>query len=278
MASTPTRDMQEEFLAATRKSQETVVRAIKTWVETVKTVTPKMPSVYAPLADRLPKLPSVNVPFADRLPKPEDVVASGYDFAEHLLALQRQFAENLLKATEPLIPVNGESRTPAAKSEPKPAPAAPPTPKLVLKAPAAVSQPKTQAAVNEPKPAPAAPATPKPEPKAEVAETAPKAVTVPTAPKAPAVKVLSVADALGGQDERGHTKWKSVEIEGMGFPTSIVGSGRPPIPADALPSVQELGEALVRWHQAKDQEWEAWNALTDDERARLADLAPVPDC
>ena len=90
-------------------------------------------------------------------------------------------------------------------------------------------------------------------------------------------RLLSVADALGGQDERGHTKWKSVEIEGMGFPTSIVGSGRPPIPADALPSVQELGEALVRWHQAKDQEWEAWNALTDDERARLADLAPVPD-
>ena len=64
MASTPTRDLQDEFLAATRKSQETVVRAIKTWVETVSTVTPKLPSVYAPLADRLPKLPSV----ADRLP------------------------------------------------------------------------------------------------------------------------------------------------------------------------------------------------------------------
>ena len=54
MASTPTRDLPEEFLAATRKSQETVIRAIKTWVETVKTVTPKLPSAYAPLADRLP--------------------------------------------------------------------------------------------------------------------------------------------------------------------------------------------------------------------------------
>ena len=116
MVSTPTRDLQEEFLAATRKSQETVVRAIKTWVETVMTVTPKLPSVYAPLADRLPKMPSVNVPFADRLPKPEDVVASSYDFAEHLLALQRQFAEDLLKATEPLIPGNGQSPAPAAKS------------------------------------------------------------------------------------------------------------------------------------------------------------------
>src|SRR6185312_12048436 len=88
MASTPTRDLPEEFLAATRKSQEAMIRAIRTWVETVRTVTPKLPSVPGPLADRLPKLPSVTVPFADRLPKPEDVVASGYDFAEHLLANQ----------------------------------------------------------------------------------------------------------------------------------------------------------------------------------------------
>jgi len=108
MPSTPTRDLPEEFLAATRKSQEAMIRAIRTWVETVKTVTPKLPSAYAPLADRLPKLPSVTVPFADRLPKPEDVVASGYDFAEHLLANQRKFAEDLLAVTEPLIPANGK--------------------------------------------------------------------------------------------------------------------------------------------------------------------------
>ena len=104
MASTPTRDLQDEFLAVTRKSQETVVRAIKTWVETVRTVTPKLPSAYVPLADRLPKLlPSVTVPFADKLPKPEDVVATAYDFAEKLLSSQRQFAEDLLKATTPLM-------------------------------------------------------------------------------------------------------------------------------------------------------------------------------
>src|SRR6201985_2331249 len=92
MASTPTRDLPEDILAATRKSQETVIRAIKTWVETVRTVTPDMSSVYAPLANRLPKLPSI--PFSDRLPKPEEVVANGYDFAEHLLAIQRKFAED----------------------------------------------------------------------------------------------------------------------------------------------------------------------------------------
>jgi hypothetical protein len=108
MPSTPTRDLPEEFLAATRKSQEAMIHAIRTWVETVKTVTPKLPSAYVPLADRLPKLPSVTVPFADRLPKPEDVVASGYDFAEHLLANQRKFAEDLLAVTEPLIPANGK--------------------------------------------------------------------------------------------------------------------------------------------------------------------------
>ena len=156
MASTPTRDLQEEFLAATRKSQETVVRAIKTWVETVRTVTPKLPSVYAPFADRLPKLPSVT----DRLPKPEDVVASSYGFAEHLLALQRQFAEDLLKVTEPLIPGNSQSHAAVAKSAPKVAPAVAATPKTEFKhvasasgpkAPAAESQPKAPAAVSEPK-------------------------------------------------------------------------------------------------------------------------------
>src|SRR5690348_9359791 len=108
MASTPIRDLPEEFLAATRKSQEVMIRAIKTWVETVRTVTPKLPAVPGPLADRLPRLPSVAAPFADRLPTPEDVVASGYDFAEQLLAIQRKFAEDVLAATEPLIPGHGK--------------------------------------------------------------------------------------------------------------------------------------------------------------------------
>src|SRR6266700_2498907 len=100
MASTPTRDLPEEFLAATRKSQETMIRAIRTWVETVRTVTPKLPSVAAP--------------FADRLPTPEDVVASGYDFAEQLLAIQRKFAEDVLAATEPLLPGHGKRAWPDA--------------------------------------------------------------------------------------------------------------------------------------------------------------------
>jgi hypothetical protein len=78
------------------------------WVDAVKAVTPKLPASY-PLADRLPKLPAVNVPFADKLPKPEEVVASAYDFAEQLLASQRKFAEEVIKATSALTPGTEDS-------------------------------------------------------------------------------------------------------------------------------------------------------------------------
>ena len=176
MASTPTRDLPEEFLAATRKSQETMIRAIKTWVETVRTVTPKLPSAYAPLADRLPKLPSVTVPFTDRLPKPEDVVASSYDFAEHLLAIQRKFAEDLLQATEPLIPANARR----AWQDATKADAAAAAKKTVAAAKTAVTETAQAAgqAIADAAPKPAAPT-------AQVTPSAPKAVATP-APKAAA--------------------------------------------------------------------------------------------
>ena len=90
MASNPAQDLQDEFLNTIRKSQESVIDAIKTWVETVQSVTSKVPAVQ--------------VPGADKLPKPEDVVASAYDLAEQLLASQRKFAEDVLKATSALLP------------------------------------------------------------------------------------------------------------------------------------------------------------------------------
>jgi hypothetical protein len=91
-------EMQDEILNTIRKSQETVVEAIKSWVDAVQSITPK--------------LPSVNVPLADRLPKPEEVVANAYDFAEKLLAGQRKFAEDVVKAME--LP-SGESKAKADK-------------------------------------------------------------------------------------------------------------------------------------------------------------------
>jgi len=89
MASIPTQD---EVLAATRKGQEAMMAAIKTWLETVRTAAPKLPS----------KLPQVSLPFADKLPTPQDAVANAYYLAEQLLASQRKFAEELVKATAPL--------------------------------------------------------------------------------------------------------------------------------------------------------------------------------
>jgi hypothetical protein len=95
MVSTP-QEVQDEILNTVRKSQETVVEALKSWVDAVQSITPK--------------LPSVNVPLAERLPKPEEVVANAYDFAEKLLASQRKFAEDVVKAM-PALPYgqNGQA-------------------------------------------------------------------------------------------------------------------------------------------------------------------------
>ena len=100
MASNPTQDLQNEILNTVRKSQESVIDAIKTWVETVQSITPKVPAV--------------DVPFADKLPKPDEWVAGAYDFAEQLLAAQRKFAEDVLKATAPLF--YGETAPTAKKA------------------------------------------------------------------------------------------------------------------------------------------------------------------
>ena len=98
MASIPTQD---EVLAATRKSREAMIAAVKNWLETVRTATPKAASVYASLTDHLPKLSSVSLPFADKLPTPQDAVANVYNMAEQLLADQRKFAEDMVKALTP---------------------------------------------------------------------------------------------------------------------------------------------------------------------------------
>ena len=95
MANTATQDLQDEILTTVRKGQESVIDAIKTWVETVQAITPK--------------IPAVDVPFAGQLPKPEEVVASAYDFAEQLLASQRKFAEDVLAATAPLMPAKSKA-------------------------------------------------------------------------------------------------------------------------------------------------------------------------
>jgi len=101
MTSTITEELQDQFLSTVRKSQEIALDAIKTVVDTVQSITPK--------------IPSVSLPFADKLPKPQDVVASSYDFAEQLLRSQRKFADEVVKATAQLLPGNGDSEPKSAQ-------------------------------------------------------------------------------------------------------------------------------------------------------------------
>ena len=100
MASTVTQELQDQFLSTVRKSQEIALEAIKTMVDTIQNITPK--------------LPSVDVPFSDKLPNPAEVVAGSYDFAEKLLTGQRKFADEVVKATAPLLPGKSESAPKAA--------------------------------------------------------------------------------------------------------------------------------------------------------------------
>ena len=100
MASTATKELQNGFLSTTRQGQEIVLEAIRTWVDTVQAVTPKVPAVQ--------------LPFADLVPQPEDVVSGAYDFAAQVLASQKKFAEEVLKTTASLLPGTGQG-APAAK-------------------------------------------------------------------------------------------------------------------------------------------------------------------
>ena len=86
-------ELTSEILNTISKSQAAVVEAIESWASAVQSIKPD--------------LPDVNLPFADKLPTPQEVVTSAYDFAERLLASQRKFAEELLKATAPLLLSSG---------------------------------------------------------------------------------------------------------------------------------------------------------------------------
>jgi len=182
MTRTSTQDLQQEFLATLRKGQKTIISALRIWVDTVTTVTPRL----LPLTDKLPNVP---VPFAGQLPTPEEAIDSAYGLAEQLLATHRKFAEDVLELTAPLMSgrqKNGTTRT-APPPEPKVVQVTPePKPAVVVLGPkpaAAKADPKPAVVAPEPNPAPAK----SPAPKA----AAPKAA----APKAAAPKTTAAKSA-----------------------------------------------------------------------------------
>ncbi len=97
---TATRELQDEFLNVVSKSQTAVVDAIQTWASAVQAITPD--------------LPGMSLPFAEKLPRPEEFVATGYDFAEQLLASQRKFTKDVLQATIWALPTGEDAPAKAA--------------------------------------------------------------------------------------------------------------------------------------------------------------------
>jgi hypothetical protein len=79
--------LQEQSLEAIKRTQDAYVDAVQTWAKTASGLLPEVPAV----------------PFADEVPNPQVVLNLSFDYAEKLLGAQRQFAQNLLAATAPIV-------------------------------------------------------------------------------------------------------------------------------------------------------------------------------
>jgi hypothetical protein len=96
MTATMREELQDEFLSTLRKGQGIALDAVKTLVEAIEFV--------------IPAMPEYRVPMARRLPTPHELVAHSNEFAEKLLVNQRQFADEVLDATAPLLPKRAEKK------------------------------------------------------------------------------------------------------------------------------------------------------------------------
>lgn len=86
MADDTVEAVQAQLLDALRKSQETALQAVRSFTESARSMLPDA----KPLADALPDLPD-----------PAELVDKAFGFASELLAQQREFARELLKAATP---------------------------------------------------------------------------------------------------------------------------------------------------------------------------------
>ena len=89
---------EKEYLDAVREGQQAIVDAVEAWSKNVEHLTGSYPPV----------------PGAPELPTAQEVVENAFDFAEQLLAAQREFARNLLEATS-----TAQSRQPATDENPQ---------------------------------------------------------------------------------------------------------------------------------------------------------------
>ena len=82
--------IQDQFIEAIKTAQSFTVDAVRSVTDTV-----------APLVADLPKLPFTDT-LADALPKPEEALDASFAFINEWVSVQRDFADQLIKATSPL--------------------------------------------------------------------------------------------------------------------------------------------------------------------------------
>jgi hypothetical protein len=86
IASEYVQSAQKQTLKTIKQGQQAVVDGIKIWAEAVEKTAAELPTSPAP-----------------EFPTPQQLLQSGFDFAEQLLKAQREFSENVLAATEPVF-------------------------------------------------------------------------------------------------------------------------------------------------------------------------------
>ena len=97
---------QEQLLGGIRQGQEALLQAVRTWAGATEKLAGALPSVPA-----RPALPNVGIDF----PRPQALVKTSFDFAEKLLAEQRNFTEELIAAAPSFVAkAESSSDSPAA--------------------------------------------------------------------------------------------------------------------------------------------------------------------
>jgi hypothetical protein len=76
---------EKQFLDAVRQGQQVIVDGVGAWAKSVESLSVAYPPVPEP----------------PERPTPQQVVDNAFDFAEKLLAAQREFARSLLEAAAP---------------------------------------------------------------------------------------------------------------------------------------------------------------------------------
>ena len=95
-----TDSVQHQVLEALKQYQDLLLEGVRGAAETVDEIVPVRPEL----------------PFANQRPRPTELAGSVFDFAEKLLANQREFVTNVLDVAEPYVSGKQPAKKTASKS------------------------------------------------------------------------------------------------------------------------------------------------------------------